>query len=45
MTTRTCHGHDEDCWFSDLDDQGCYGRFAAFVYGELRPMYGVAVPA
>ncbi|NUR87375.1 MAG: hypothetical protein HOY71_25120 [Nonomuraea sp.] len=33
----TCHDHGEDCWFADIDDLGCGGRFAAYVIEELTP--------
>ncbi|MFI6596527.1 hypothetical protein ACIBHX_09765 [Nonomuraea sp. NPDC050536] len=42
----TCHVHGEECWFADIDDLGCAGRFAAYVYEELCGFTsGVAVPA
>lgn len=44
MSFYTCHADGEDCWFSDIDDQGCRGRFAAYLFEESF-RYGEAVPA
>jgi hypothetical protein len=43
MMRDTCHPDGEDCWFSDIDDQGCLGRFGAYVLAEVTS--GAAVPA
>ncbi|MEU4542474.1 hypothetical protein [Nonomuraea dietziae] len=44
--TICCHEEGEPCWFADIDDLGCRGRFAAFVAEELELVrYGAAVPA
>ncbi|MEU8246979.1 hypothetical protein [Nonomuraea sp. NPDC048916] len=44
MMTFWCHDHDTDCWFADVDDLGCGGRFAVYVYEEVF-RFGEAVPA
>ncbi|MFI9559943.1 hypothetical protein [Nonomuraea endophytica] len=48
MSIRICHVDGEDCWFADIDDQGCQGRFAVYVMGESGGddlTYGAAVSA
>jgi len=42
--TFRCHHDGEDCWFADIDDQGCAGRFATYLFEEVF-RYGEAVPA
>ncbi|WP_269433599.1 hypothetical protein [Nonomuraea sp. SBT364] len=44
MRTFTCHDHGEDCWFADIDDLGCSGRFASYLFDEMFRS-GEAVPA
>ncbi|MEU5866842.1 MULTISPECIES: hypothetical protein [unclassified Nonomuraea] len=44
MIRFRCHDHGEDCWFADIDDQECAGRFAAYVFDEVFRS-GEAVPA
>ncbi|GAA0926930.1 hypothetical protein [Nonomuraea longicatena] len=46
MTYDTCHSDGEHCWFSDIDDQGCQGRFGAYVMEEAAVVTSAAaVPA
>jgi len=44
MQLYQCHDDGADCWFADIDDQGCAGRLAAYLFEETF-MCGVAVPA
>ena len=44
MTLFRCHDHGEDCWFADIDDQECAGRFGSYVFDEVF-RFGEAVPA
>lgn len=34
MIWFTCHDHGEECWFADVDDQECAGRFARYLFEE-----------
>ncbi|MEV0581598.1 hypothetical protein [Nonomuraea sp. NPDC050310] len=45
MTKHRCHAEGEPCWFADIDDRECLGRFAAYVFAETGFRYGEAVPA
>ncbi|MEV1001927.1 hypothetical protein [Nonomuraea sp. NPDC050202] len=37
-----CHDHGEECWFADLDDQECAGRFARYLFEEAFRSGGAA---
>ncbi|MFE3447696.1 hypothetical protein ACFXJ8_02075 [Nonomuraea sp. NPDC059194] len=41
----SCHEEGEPCWFADVDDLGCQGRFAVYVMAEAGVRFGAAVPA
>jgi hypothetical protein len=43
-TTLRCHEDGENCWFADIDDQGCAGRFGTYLLEEAF-RYGEAVSA
>ncbi|MCK2215128.1 hypothetical protein MF672_015215 [Actinomadura sp. ATCC 31491] len=45
MVRYKCHEHGEQCWFADLDDQECGGRFALYLFEEVAFRSGEAVPA
>ena len=44
MILFRCHDDGEDCWFADIDDQECGGRFARYLFEEAFRS-GEAVPA
>ncbi|PRX68066.1 hypothetical protein B0I32_10327 [Nonomuraea fuscirosea] len=44
MIAFMCHDHGEECWFADIDDQECAGRFGRYLFEEVF-MSGGGVPA
>ncbi len=44
MRRWKCHEEGEECWFADIDDRECGGRFADYLLAETF-RYGEAVSA